>query len=242
MNFVLYIALCFAVAWIAFNVIYGIVCRGIHTSIRYRLFALRDRLRRIRIDHPLLDREIGEMMELKINGCIGLVTEASLHRLLCAVFAGSYSQEEKDRATRMQEVIKCILDGKVTGLDSQLYSVEIRDIEEQTMKAFRSAFIYNSPFASAVMVPIARIYQGIFSKIESGTVGKSPCVRSKKPRFGFSLQKTFYYHKRVNHSRVAGRMGLLTAIAVAFTCYAQIIDHISPEEYVPMMIVHYALK
>jgi len=247
MNLVLHIVLYIAITWIAFNVIYGIVCRGIHTSIRYRLFALRDRLRRIRIEHPLLDREICEMMELKISGCIGLVAEASLHRLLLAVFAGSYSQKEKDRAKKMQEAIKCILDGKVVGLDEQPdnpYNNEICDIEKQTMEAFRDSFIYNSPFASIVMVPIVRFYPSILNSIELGTIEKSLRVRSKRnTHFGFPiLQSIFNRYKRVNRSRVTGRMGLFTAFVVALACYAKIINHVSPEEYVPTMIVHYALK
>jgi hypothetical protein len=152
MSSIFYVIFCVALAWIAFNAVYfGCVDHCLQTKIKYRLFALRDRLRRLRIDNPSLDDQIYEMMELRINGSIGLVTEVSFHRLVFAHFADYYSQEEKKQAMEMEIAIRGFFDKRGTELEEQLY-----DVETQTMGALYDAFSYNSPFFSVLMFFVTR--------------------------------------------------------------------------------------
>jgi hypothetical protein len=215
------------------------------------LFALRDRLRRIRIEHPLFAFETDEMMELRINGCIDLVPKASLYRLVRALFAGSYSQEENARAKKMQEIIRNILDSQGTKSDTRPYDNEILAIERETMMALRASFIYNSPLVSALIMLVARFRPNILGKIEPNSARSQQHSVTKslvrveameRTRLGIRHRKGLHRRERVDHSMTTGRMKLLMAFTVAFTCYAQIIAYTFPEECVPTMIVHYALR
>ena len=147
MNTFLFTLLCIVVAWIVFDAVYShIVCPYFHTKLKYRLFALRDRLRAIRIENPTLDEQVFQMMELQINGCIGLVPKTSFHCLVFAIFSKSLlniSEEDQKSALKMKEAIKWVVDNRETEIGKQLF-----DIEMQSISAFHDSFVYNSPFVT----------------------------------------------------------------------------------------------
>ena len=166
MSLILHVILYLSLAWIVFNVVYfGIVHRYFHTRAKYRLFALRDRLRRLRVDYPSLDPQIYKMMELRVNGAIGVLKDASLHRLFFAIFAGSFTQEEKDRAAEMEKTIEYINDNRNTELGAHLF-----DIDNQVMDVFYKAFRHNSPIGIVLLVyfivPFFRSLPRIYGKIK----------------------------------------------------------------------------
>jgi hypothetical protein len=136
----LFVLLCMVVVWIVFDTIYSlIVCKYFHTKLKYRLFSLRDRLRTIRIEHPALDDTVFRMMELRINGCIGLVREVTVLRLVIAIFFKPFLVDEKESAVQMQKAVQWITDNRETDIGKQLF-----DIERQSMAAFYESLAYNS--------------------------------------------------------------------------------------------------
>ena len=165
MNILLFTLLCLVVAWIVLDTIYSrIVCRYIHTRIEYRLFALRDRLRTIRIANPSFDDHMFRMMELRINGCIGLVQKLSFHRLVVAVFSEPLtSEKDKKLASDMEASVRWVIDNRETEIGKQLF-----DIEKQSIRAFENSFSYNSPFITllfyCVVKPIVRFRPRIAAK------------------------------------------------------------------------------
>ena len=166
MSLILHVILYLSLAWIVFNIVYfGIVHRYFYTRAKYRLFALRDRLRRLRVDYPSLDYHIYKMMELRINGTIGLLKGVSLHHLFFAIFAGSFTQEEKDRAAEMEKTVEYISDNRNTELGAHLF-----DIDSQTMDVFFKAFKHNSPIGIVLLayliVPFFRSLPRIYGKIK----------------------------------------------------------------------------
>jgi hypothetical protein len=147
MNTFLFTLLCIVVAWIVFDAIYSrIVCPYFHTKLKYRLFALRDRLRAVRIENPTLDERVFRMMELQINGCIGLVPKTSFHCLFFAIFSKSLlniSEEDQKSALEMKKSLKWVVENRETEIGKQLL-----DIEGQSFSVFYDSFAYNSPFVT----------------------------------------------------------------------------------------------
>jgi hypothetical protein len=158
MNIFLFALLCLVVAWIVFDAIYSRIVRPyFHTKIKYRLFALRDRLRAIRIENPTLDERVFQMMELQINGCIGLVPKTTFHCLVFAMLSKpllNISEDDQKSALEMKKTIKWVSDNRETEIGKQLF-----DIEMQSISAFYDSFVYNSPFVTMLfraVRPIAR--------------------------------------------------------------------------------------
>ena len=152
----LFILFCLVGAWIIFDAIYSlIICQYFHTKLKYRLFALRDRLRNLRMENPSLDDNIFRMMELRINGCIGLVQEISFLRVIIAIgFDSFFSEKDKASALEMKKAVQWIQNNKMTETGKQLF-----DIEKQSMHAFQGSLACNCPLIVLlfyVIRPIAR--------------------------------------------------------------------------------------
>jgi len=153
MNTFLFTLLCIVVAWIVFDAVYSrIVCRYYHTKIKYQLFALRDRLRTIHIENPSFDDRVLRMLELQINGCIGLVRRVSFHRLIVATFSESFiNEEDRKSALEMGEITRWIIDNKETEVGKQLF-----DISRQSISAFQDSLTCNSPLVTMLFRYVIR--------------------------------------------------------------------------------------
>jgi hypothetical protein len=142
MSSTLFVFLCAAFCSLLFNVIYfNIVCIYIHTSIRYQLFALRDRLRRIRIDYPSVPEDVYSVMELCINGSIGLVSNLSVRNIFIASFTCSPNKDDLEKIRNMERVMKGIERDKETGTGQKIF-----EIETERSKIFERIIRYNSPY------------------------------------------------------------------------------------------------
>lgn len=160
----LFTLFCMVSVWIVLDTIYSlIICRYFHTKLKYRLFALRDRLRNLRIENPSLGNNVFRMMELRINGCIGLVHEISFLRLVIATCSDSFlSEKDKESALEMKKTVRWIMDNRETEIGKQLF-----DIEKQSMRTVRASFIHNSPLIALlfyVIILIARFRPRILAK------------------------------------------------------------------------------
>jgi len=169
MNTFLGIILLIAVGCILFNALYfNIFCVYTRTRCRYRLFALRDRLRRIQIDHPTCDRELCNSMELRINGSIGLIDHISVLDILCVRFVNSltdvFSDDDKKAAAKMAESLARIQQNKEGGLEKLLYEIEM-----ERLKVFRDSVKYNSPYYVYICRPIVRLIN-VFISLTNRTV------------------------------------------------------------------------
>jgi hypothetical protein len=135
--------LCVAVLTLLFNVVYfNIVGIYFHTKFKYKLFALRDRLRRLRIDNPEMDEEIYNVVELCINGSIGLVSHLSVRNIVIAAFTSSINREDKDKVREMNRALDKIHQNQNLGAWwSQVYQ-----IEEERSRIWKQIIRFNSPF------------------------------------------------------------------------------------------------
>jgi len=150
------------VVWIIVDTIYTlIVCPYFHKKIKYRLFALRDSLRTVRIENPSMSDNVFRMMELRINGCIGLVQEASFLRVVIALCTDPpVSEKEKLSAIEMQKAVQWIKDNRETEIGKQLF-----DIDRDIMHAFCSSFVCNSPFITQCFRYVIRPVAAYLPKI-----------------------------------------------------------------------------
>jgi ABC-type ATPase with predicted acetyltransferase domain len=111
-----------------------------------------------------MDDNVFRMMELRINGCIGLVREVSFLRVIVALCTEPpVNEKEKASALEMQKAVQWIKDHRETEIGKQLF-----EIEKEAMWAFYESFVYNSPFVILffryVARPVARFLPKITEK------------------------------------------------------------------------------
>ncbi|MDR2170643.1 MAG: hypothetical protein LBP59_10915 [Planctomycetaceae bacterium] len=90
--------ICFWVLMIAFTVFctyYGLICPVILSAIKYKLFAARDELRWLGITDPTINYADYQYMEIRLNGCIGLVPAWSIRKLLVNKIQNRDESDEK---------------------------------------------------------------------------------------------------------------------------------------------------
>ncbi|MDR0705520.1 MAG: hypothetical protein LBF88_11105 [Planctomycetaceae bacterium] len=121
--------------WVYFD----LICPAVQQSLKYDLFAVRDRLRYLKIEDQNLDLETYRVMETRINGCIRLVSSWSVRRWLIDRLRGCDDRDKK-LIKKMQQIVRKILQKKNT---NNTYHC-LFEIETDTMRYFRRAILLNS--------------------------------------------------------------------------------------------------
>jgi len=143
------------VLFIAFNAIYfGVCCAYLHTKAKYQLFALRDSLRRLRIDHPLESEqsEIYEEIEARLNGTIFAIPNLTLRALIFSEISLRKNKEAQKNIDQTEKKFRQILQGINAEINQQLNDIEIKRI-----KLLYKTLAYNSPVLYSLFLLISFI-------------------------------------------------------------------------------------
>lgn len=134
------------IGYFILNILYfHAVCVYRHTRLRYQLFALRDRFRRIRIENAMFDRRLYDLMELRLNGSIGLVPYISVFKILYVRWFMSFSNEDKKVVKEMENAIDILRQNQNDMVAKSLYEIEI-----DRKQILRSSVECNSPYFTCV--------------------------------------------------------------------------------------------
>lgn len=121
----------------------AIVLPNLRLELRYKVFALRDRLRRAKDEHPKeVGDEVYEMLQKSMNSAVNLLPFINLIFFTSAVHAFSRNPEIRERAAKRAKLVE------------ECPVVEIKAVTEELHKSVTQALAMNSLLLFVILSPL----------------------------------------------------------------------------------------